>query len=49
MGKVPFSRVIHINFKTTLRMKDLILTVVTFSLIGLFSVYEIATFPSSCA
>lgn len=49
MGKVPFSRVIHINFKTTLRMKGLILTVVTFSLIGLFSVYEIATFPSSCA
>jgi len=49
MRKVPFSRVIHINFKTTLRMKDLILTVVTFSLIGLFSVYEIATFPSSCA
>ncbi len=47
MGKVPFSRVIRINFKTTLRMKDLILTVVIFSLIGLFSVYGIATFPSS--
>ena len=49
MGKVPFSRVIHINFKTTLRMKDLILTVVIFSLIGLFSVYDVVTFPSSCA
>lgn len=49
MGKVPFSRVIRINFKTTLRMKDLILTVVIFSLIGLFSVYEVVTYPSSCA
>ena len=49
MGKVSFSRVIRINFKTTLRMKDLILTVVIFSLIGLFSVYEVATFPSPCA
>ncbi|MGC8691261.1 MAG: hypothetical protein ACP5SP_07470 [Caldisericum sp.] len=28
-------------------MKDLILTVVIFSLIGLFSVYEVATYPSS--
>jgi uncharacterized membrane protein YuzA (DUF378 family) len=30
-------------------MKDLILTVVIFSLIGLFSVYDVATYPSSCA
>jgi len=49
MGKVSFSRVIRINFKTTLRMKDLILTVVIFTLIGLFSVYEVATYPSPCA
>jgi len=49
MRKVPFLRVLRINLKTTLRMKDLILTVVTFSLMGLFSVYEVATYPSSCA
>jgi len=47
MGKVPFSRAIHTNLKTTLRMKYLILTVVTFSLIGLFSIYEVVTYPSS--
>ncbi len=47
MGKVPFSRVMRINLKTAFRIKDLILTVITFSLIGLLSVYEIASFPSS--
>lgn len=49
MGKVPFSRVIRINLKTAFHMKNLILTIVIFSLIGLFSVYEVATYPSSCA
>ena len=47
MNKVPFSRVMRINLKTAFRMKDLILTIVIFSLIGLFSVYEAVTFPSS--
>jgi len=49
MRKVLFSRVMHINFKTVFRLKNFILTVVIFSLIGLFSVYEVATFPSSCS
>lgn len=47
MRKVPFSRVMRINFKTTLRMKDLILTIVIFSLIGLFSVYDVVIYPLS--
>ena len=49
MRKVLFSRVMHINFRTVFRLKNFILTVVIFSLIGLLSVYEVATFPSSCS
>ncbi len=49
MRKVPFSRVMRINLKTAFHMKNLILTIVIFSLIGLFSVYDVATYPSSCA
>jgi hypothetical protein len=47
MEKVSFSRIMCINLKTHLHIKDFVLSVFTFSLIGLFSVYEVATYPST--
>ena len=46
MTTVPFSRVMRVNIKTVFRLRNLILTIFIFSLIGLLGVYMLSG-PSS--
>jgi hypothetical protein len=47
MSNVVFSRVIRLNVKMAFRWKDLLWTIVLFSLIGLFGVYDVVTYPTA--